>query len=75
LLNALPTGLSKGAIKNTPAPSTVNQSVENTAGATYVPTKMEIDITLIPVQTRAQVSQQFSLKGFAEGRLLKGGFW
>ena len=75
LLNALPTGLAKGAIPNTPAPSTVNQSVNNTAGATYVPTKMEIDITLIPVQTRAQVSQQFSLKGFANGDLLKGGFW
>jgi len=75
LLNALPTGLSKGAIPNVPAPSTVNQSVNNTAGATYVPTKMEIDITLIPVQTRAQVSKQFSLKGFANGDLLKGGFW
>lgn len=75
LLNALPTGLSKGAIPNVPAPGTVNQSVNNTAGATYVPTKMEIDITLIPVQTRAQVSKQFSLKGFANGDLLKGGFW
>ncbi len=75
LLNALPLGLSKGAIPNVPAPGTVNQSVNNTAGATYVPTKMEIDITLIPVQTRAQVSKQFSLKGFANGDLLKGGFW
>jgi hypothetical protein len=72
LVNAL---LPKGATPQVPSQGTVNASVENTAGATYVPTKMEIDITLIPVQTRAQVSQQFSLKGFAEGRLLKGGFW
>jgi hypothetical protein len=72
LVNAL---LPKGATPQVPSQGTVTASVENTAGATYVPTKMEIDITLIPIQTRAQVSQQFSLKGFAEGRLLKGGFW
>ena len=75
LLNALPGGLPKGAIPQVPSPGMVQQSVSNTAGATYVPTKMEIDITLIPVQTRSQVSKQFSLKGFANGDLLKGGFW
>jgi len=75
LLNAIPGGLSKGALPQTPAPNTVAGSVTNNVPASYVPTKMEIDITLIPVQTRSQVSQQFSLKGFANGDLLKGGFW
>ena len=42
---------------------------------TYVPSKIDIDITLLPVQTRQQVSKQFSLKNFANGNLLKGGFW
>lgn len=42
---------------------------------TYVPTKLDMDITLLPVQTRSQVSKQFSLKNFANGNLLKGGFW
>jgi len=42
---------------------------------TYVPTKMEMSLILLPVQTRSQVSQQFSLRGFANGNLLKGGFW
>jgi len=42
---------------------------------TYVPTKMEVSLVLLPVQTRSQVSQQFSLRGFANGNLLKGGFW
>jgi len=42
---------------------------------TYVPTKMEMSLVLLPVQTRSQVSQQFSLRGFANGNLLKGGFW
>jgi hypothetical protein len=58
-----------------PAPDNVVASVNNTQLANYVPTKMEIDITLIPVQTRSQVSKQFSLKGFANGDLIKGGFW
>jgi hypothetical protein len=42
---------------------------------TYVPTKMEMQISLLPVQSRSQVSRQFSLKNFANGNLLKGGFW
>ena len=42
---------------------------------TYVPTKMDISLVLFPIQSRSQVSQQFSLRGFANGNLLKGGFW
>ena len=75
LLNAIPGGLNKGALPRIPAPNTVAGSVTNNVPASYVPTKMEIDVTLIPVQSRSQVSQQFSLKGFANGDLLKGGFW
>jgi hypothetical protein len=42
---------------------------------TYVPTKMEMNLSLLPIQSRSQVSQQFSVRGFANGNLLKGGFW
>lgn len=42
---------------------------------TYVPTKIEIQLTLHPLQTRQQVSQGFSLENFANGNLLKGGYW
>ena len=42
---------------------------------TYVPTKMEIAISLLPMQSRQQVSTQFSLQAFANGNLLRGGFW
>ena len=45
------------------------------ANPTYVPTKMDMQITLLPVQSRSQVSRQFSLKNYANGTLLKGGFW
>jgi hypothetical protein len=58
-----------------PVPDAVERQVNNKLLASYVPTKMEIDITLIPVQTRSQVSKQFSLADFANGDLLKKGFW
>jgi hypothetical protein len=53
----------------------ITQNVDNLTGATYVPTKIEINITLLPTNTRAQVSQQFSLKKYADGSLIKGGYW
>ena len=42
---------------------------------TYVPTKIELSFTLLPIQSRGQVSKQFSLENFANGNLIKGGFW
>ena len=42
---------------------------------TYVPSKMDITLTLLPVQSRQQVSQVFDLQKFANGAQLKGGFW
>ena len=63
-------GLTPGGIPILPAPTQLG-----TASPTYVPTKLEISITLLPMQTRIQVSQQFSMENFANGNLLKGGFW
>jgi hypothetical protein len=70
-------GLKNGSLSNVPSPSQVNQNVTNQSAinSTYVPTKMEIDISLYPMQTRDQVSKLFSLKGYANGSLLQGGFW
>ena len=62
--------LPPGAQNALPAPL---QSLLN--NPTYVPSKIDIDITLLPVQTRQQVSKQFSLRNFANGQLIKGGFW
>ena len=56
---------------NTPPPPTQ----PNTNNPTYVPTKMEITVNLLPIQSRAQVSQQFNLQTFANGQQLRGGFW
>jgi hypothetical protein len=68
-------GLFPGATPIKPAPQPVTNSVTNTAAATYVPTKIEISLNLMPMQTRDQVSKQFSLAKFADGNLLRGGFW
>lgn len=54
-------------------PSTTNNLSDSSP--TYVPTKMEISISLLPIQSRQQVSQNFSVAGFANGNLLKGGYW
>jgi hypothetical protein len=67
LANAL---LPKGAKASPPAQQSL--SVGN---PTYVPTKMEIVLTLLPVQSRNQVSKIFKLSEFASGNQLKGGFW
>lgn len=73
LRNAL---LPKGALPNVPQELlTVSQSVSNIDNSTYVPTKITVTVSLLPIQTRNQQSQQFSVSGFANGDLLKGGFW
>ena len=43
--------------------------------ATYMPTKIDINFTMIPIQTRDQVSKEFSLEEYANGSLLKKGLW
>lgn len=68
-------GIPFGATPSKPTPGPITNSVTNTAKATYVPTKIELNVTLLPVQTRDQISKQFSLKEFANGKLIQGGFW
>jgi len=45
------------------------------SNVTYVPTKMKMSITCYPVVSRNQVSNKFSLRDYATGALVKGGFW
>jgi hypothetical protein len=54
-----------------------------TANPTYVPTRMQIQLSAMPVPSRLDVSNYFSLKDYANGKLLSGyngkgkgaGFW
>lgn len=68
-------GLPRGATPERQSLGEVDGVVAGTESTTYVPTKLEIQITLLPIQTRQQISQQFSLENFANGNLIKGGFW
>jgi hypothetical protein len=71
-------GISYGAEVCRPPPPTLGLN-----NPTYVPTKLDISLSLLPVQTRSQVSKQFSLQQYATGALLggspgtsgQGGFW
>jgi hypothetical protein len=63
-------GQKVGAVPSPPAPPTLGQN-----RPTYVPTRIDISLILYPIQSRSQVSKQFSLKQYANGDLLKGGFW
>lgn len=64
----------------TPSPSIIggNENVVKAASSgeiTRVPTKLEIIFVLYPIQTRDQISNEYSLKDYASGSLLKKGFW
>jgi hypothetical protein len=63
-------GINKGGIVYQNAPSNLSKN-----SPTYVPTKIEISVSLLPIVTRNQASRQFSLKQFANGALVKQGFW
>ena len=63
-------GVNKGAEMFAPAPPTLG-----TKSPTYVPTKIDMTIVLLPVQSRQQVSKGFSMRQFANGDLIKKGFW
>ena len=61
-------GLPKGGQVEPPAPPTLGVDRPS-----YVPTKIDISLNLLPIQSREQVSKTFSLKNFANGNLIKGG--
>jgi hypothetical protein len=53
------------------ASKTGTQSAKN-PGSTRVPTKIQLQITCLPIVTRNNISNKFSLKEYATGALLKG---
>ena len=69
-LNGGEAPLQVGAKPFQPAPGNLGAK-----GATYVPTKMSMTINLLPIVSRKMASQQFSLKEYANGNLIKKGMW
>jgi hypothetical protein len=71
-------GIQSGALA---APPQFKNDSGNKDAVTYVPTKMSITIQAYPIVSRNDVSNNFSLKEYATGKLLRGsqrqsgGFW
>ena len=59
-----------GGMTKPPPPATLQIN-----SPTYVPTKIDISLTLLPIQSRSDISKIFNLQQYASGSLLKGGFW
>lgn len=79
LRSLVSSGIAKGGL---PPPPNFQNS-QNINESTRVPTKINIQITCLPIATRNAVSNKFSLKEYANGSLLRGsvnpgtggGFW
>ena len=69
-LRALSNRVPIGGISKDPTWNSLSNST-----ATYVPTKIELSLNAIPVVTRADIAQNFSLEKYASGELLKRGIW
>jgi hypothetical protein len=67
-------GINKGAVQTVSQGTAVVPSFSKNS-PTYVPTKIDISLSMYPIVTRNQASRQFSLKQFANGELVKQGFW
>ena len=78
-ISSSPSSVSAGGVPNKPTYSTTSSG---TVTPTYVPTKITVTIQAIPVVARNDISQSFSLKDYATGKLLvgkdrpgRGGVW
>ena len=65
----LPTGVAPGGA---PQPTVFSNPSSGTREPTYVPTKIQFLITCIPVVSRKDISDRFSFKDYATGKLLRG---
>ena len=67
--------LSMIPVAGIPNPPTFKNQATNPSGTTeptYVPTKMQIQIQAVPMVSRNSISNNFSLKDYATGKLLRG---
>ena len=58
-----------------PISSSISGLTKVTGGDTYVPTRINLSLTFLPINTRNQISKDFSLREFANGNLIKKGIW
>lgn len=68
LKNTFDNFITPGAKANNPTSQNITNYYGITGQPTYVPTKIEISITLLPLISRAAQAQTFSLKNYATGQ-------
>jgi hypothetical protein len=69
-INRLGAAISPGGTK---PPANYGASQQSASiGVTWVPTKIQLSITCLPIISRNQISNQFSLADYASGKLLAG---
>ena len=68
-LRSGPTPIGPGG---TQVPPSFNRSPSGSVEATYVPTKLQMQISAYPIVTRNDISNNFSLEKYATGELLRG---
>lgn len=72
LIRMITSQLQPGGQAAPPRFGSVATGVQSVDDATYVPTKMSLSITAIPIVTRNDISNNFSLRDYASGKLLQG---
>ena len=65
-------GINKGGMPNVYGSGSKNLANPDSS---YVPTKIELTMTLHPIVSRKKASQQFSVADYAQGSGLRRGFW
>ena len=70
--NRLQSGSTPIGPGGTQAPPSFNRTPSGSVEATYVPTKMQMQISAYPIVTRNDISNNFSLEKYATGELLRG---
>lgn len=68
-LSQSPSSVAAGGVPNKPTYTTTSGG---TVEPTYVPTKITITVQAVPVVARNDISQSFSVKEYATGKLLQG---
>lgn len=73
-LRTASSGIGQGGLPLPPQWSLVkgNGNAPGTVAPTYVPTKLQMQITAIPIISRQDISTGFSLRDYASGELLRG---
>jgi hypothetical protein len=63
-------GLTAGGISPEPQFASLSNSQ-----ASYVPTKLQVTLNAVPIVTRGNIANNFSVKKYASGELFKKGIW